>query len=881
MIPDASTWVHGDGPTDAPITYAAEWPGADEVREGRGLVGPSGKVNWQIAARHGRVYRTGNYVTNWARVQVSDADKKRWEKEPEEADEWSELLRLEVETIGSTIVVALGAYPVRALLGDSYNTYWANGIPIRKGKQVFIPVVNAAAGFHQPDMLAKTVQGYQGVRDYLAGKIQAREWGKWAPEPSVKVLRDVWWVQDKFQHQNIPEVAIDTEGLKRNPYCLTFSFSGSLADSYLIWADDRLALNTFLEFLQLHRPTLILQNALHDAGVLRAMSGLNVWDYEVIDTLVWAYNLQDIPRDLKNMSRRLLNQDMQDYQSLVGPYQEQADQAWRDRAAASAWQQIELVRQVTAKGVERIKDGMPYFKKVGPPIALDLLKHFENDQEIQSDEQTWAELQPGVGKRPGLDLDLVPRDLAIPYAGKDSSVTLRIEPILRGRIESEGLGEVAAVDHSVLPLIEDMQNTGLHMDVEKYWEVLGDVSTQRKETEKQIRELVQSEFPQHEWPKDQFNPASGDQVGLFCKMVFQRDRKLGITKKTKGGKDSTDNNTLSQLRDDHPFIDLELKYKELAKYEDAYLLPMKNYIRQNEEGEWRVYFNLRTTTVVSGRLSAHSPNVLAWPARTKLGLRLRSIFTAPRGYLLGSWDLSQIELRLAAWASKDPVMLDAFLRGLDLHTNLASKLFGIPYEEVTSTPENKLMYRTPTKTIHYLLLYGGGGDKLFEELRGMGITKFSRAECFDLIADTWKVYRGVKTYMQSVGQELREKGFVSGIWSGRRRFLPGAQLPGEWPMKSLRLEAERQAGNFKFQEGAAYLLKRTMATVHKTLYPRFQGQLKLWLQVHDELVGQVKAEAWDAVNAAMRGAMTQDSALTFPVPIETEGNFGANWGALK
>lgn len=226
-------------------------------------------------------------------------------------------------------------------------------------------------------------------------------------------------------------------------------------------------------------------------------------------------------------------------------------------------------------------------------------------------------------------------------------------------------------------------------------------------------------------------------------------------------------------------------------------------------------------------------------------------------------------------------MLDAFLRGLDLHTNLASKLFGIPYEEVTSTPENKLMYRTPTKTIHYLLLYGGGGDKLFEELRGMGITKFSRAECFDLIADTWKVYRGVKTYMQSVGQELREKGFVSGIWSGRRRFLPGAQLPGEWPMKSLRLEAERQAGNFKFQEGAAYLLKRTMATVHKTLYPRFQGQLKLWLQVHDELVGQVKAEAWDAVNAAMRGAMTQDSALTFPVPIETEGNFGANWGALK
>lgn len=871
MIPDPSTWVHGDGPVNAPITFAAEWPGAEEQKRGIGLVGPSGQANWHIAARHGHVYRQGNYVTNWAKVPVSDADKKRWEKDPEEAEEWNETLRAEIATIQSPLVVALGSYPVRALLGASYNTYWANGVPVRREGVTVIPVVNAAAGFHQPDMLAKTVQGYQAVRKYLAGEIEAREWGVWAPEPETKVFYGQFW------EEPTDVVAIDTEGLRKNPYCLTYSIPSRPTQSGLVWAEDLVGLAGFKAWLDEHRPKVILQNALHDAGVLRAM-GIEIWDYEVVDTLVYAYNLQDIPRDLKNMSRRLLNQDMQDYEELVKPYQDAADQAWRERAAAAAWKRVDLVQQLTPKGAVKLSKGQPVYKKVGEQVALDLIRHYERGEEIQIDEQTWAELQPGVGRRPGLDLDLVPRDQAIPYAGKDSSVTLRVEPLLSHRIDSEGLREVADLDNAVLPLIEDMQNSGLHMDIEKYWSVLGDVSTRRRELEEEIRELVALEFPYHEWPKDKFNPGSADQVAAFCKLIHNRDNKLGLVKKTEGGKDATDNNTLSQLKDDHPFINLELEYKEVAKYEDAFLLPMKDYIRKDEEGAWRVYFNLRATTVVSGRLSAHSPNVLAWPARTKLGLRLRSIFTAPPGYVLGSWDLSQIELRLAAWASKDPVMLDAFQRGLDLHTNLASKIFGVAYESV-----DKSTQRYPTKLIHYLLLYGGGGDKLFEELRGMGITRYSREECFGLISETWKVYSGVRDYMRSVGAELRDKGYVSDFL-GRRRFLPGAQLPGEWPMKSLRLEAERQAGNFKFQAGAAELLKRTMRTVWTELYPEARQlghKFRLWLQVHDELFGQVKQESWEWVSAKMRAAMTQDSWLTAPVPIETEGTFGANWAELK
>lgn len=871
-------WVPGDGPTPAKLAYIAEAPGMNEVRQGRPLVGPSGAVNWFMAARYGRVGREGAYVTNWSKLPMTDEYKKKGIP-PEDQEAWDQLLQWEMADVKPEVVVLLGQYAVTSMLGDQYNTYWTNGIPVRRDGVVYIPVVHPAAGFHSPDKLADTMHGYIGVREYFEGKRQAREWGDWAPDPVVQVL-DGRWLCPCELFGPPKEMAIDTEGLKHSPYCLTFSVRGwqAWAQSQLIWAGDEAAIRSFKGVLEEHRPVLILQNAVHDAGVIRKMTGINIWDYEVRDTLVYSFNLQDIPRDLKNMSRRFLSMDMIEYQTLVEPWRVKADDEWRARLAELAYKRVHDEIQYTPKGKVRLSKGKPVVKRVGEPLILSTLTHLERNQQLPANEVAWAETQ--IGRRPGLDLKLVPNHLAIPYAGKDSAVTLALEPILRKRIEDEGLSAVSEIDHAVLPMIEEMQNTGLHMDMERYWEVLGDVSTRRREVIKEIQQLVNGEG----FNSPEFNPASGDQVAAFCKFIYERDRKLHLTKLTKSRKrEATDGNSLSQLKDEHPFINLELEFKELDKYEGTYLLPMKDYVREVSPGEWRVFFNLRSTTVVSGRLSAHAPNVLAWPARTKLGLRLRSIFTAPPGLALASWDLSQIELRLAAWDSQDAVMLDAFIRGLDLHANLASKLFARPYEEIMGSPDAKLKYRTPTKTIHYLLLYGGGGDKLFEELRGMGITAYSRDDCFDLIADTWRIYSGVKARAHAVAQTLREKGYVQDFL-GRRRFLPGAQLSGEWPMKSLRLESERQGLNFLYQGGAAELLKRSMRTVREEVYPGLRKEgihFKLWLQVHDELFGELDPKHFDRIDRMMRAAMTQDSWMTAPIPIETEGKMGASWGELK
>lgn len=873
-------WVYGSGPIPTKLAFVAEAPAMNEVREQRPLVGPSGEINWAFAARHGHVFREGAWVTNWRKLPITEEQKKKLTEE--EVAIWDRHIQDELDVAcpkdeaDPPTVILLGAYATRAFLGEDYSSYWANGLPIYREGRVYIPVVHPAAGIHQPDMLPRTAMGYMGVRDYLEKAtcdLVLRDWGKWADDPVV-------WLRQNFAGAffypvRYPNLAIDTEGLKDSPYCLTASTVEG--QSYLVWAEDKQSIGSFKAELYCARPRLILHNAIHDAGVLRAM-GINIWDFEVVDTMVWAYVLQDLPRDLKNLSRRLLNLNMEEYAKVVGPWAEKADREWQGRLRERVSRDLARVAQLTPKGKPRMSKGQPVVKLEGPDLSLTIYKKLDRGHKLSPHQQAWAERE--IGPRPGLELKWVPQELAAKYAGKDSAATLGIATILESRIKDEGLAECADLDMSVLPLIEDMQECGLHLDIERYWEVLGEVSTRRREVIGEIQALVEGEGFRTKTGKP-FNPGSGDQVADFCRFIYQRDRKLGLVKLTKTKtREATDSNSLSQVREEHPFIDLELEYRELDKYESTYLLPMKENIHEVSPQEWRVNFNLRATTVVSGRLSAHSPNVLAWPSRTKLGLRLRSVFTAPRGRTLVSWDLSQIELRLAAWASKDPVMMEAFLKGLDLHTNLASKLFGVKYEDV-----DKLTQRTPVKTIHYLLLYGGGGDKLFEELRGMGIRTFSREDCFRLIADTWKVYKGVATYMKGVAQEVRQKGYVSGLWSGRRRFLHGAQLAGEkWPVKGLRLEAERQAGNFKFQEGAAYLLKRSMRTVYREVYPEFKRRgihFRLWLQVHDELLGEADEAYAKEVNEVMMKVMTQDAGLIAPVPLVAEGKMADSWGLLK
>jgi uracil-DNA glycosylase len=164
-------WVDGDGPNPAPLVYVAA-PAKEEMKQGIALVGPSGEINWAFAFRYAKIGRHGNRVTNWRKIPFSDFEKKHITDE--ERAEWTALLLEELEGQPGPII-ALGSYAVEALLGEDYNLYWANGVPIKRDGRVIIPVVHPAAGIHETTMLAKTAQGFEGRR-YLDGKVEPLEW---------------------------------------------------------------------------------------------------------------------------------------------------------------------------------------------------------------------------------------------------------------------------------------------------------------------------------------------------------------------------------------------------------------------------------------------------------------------------------------------------------------------------------------------------------------------------------------------------------------------------------------------------------------------------------------------------------------------------------
>src|SRR5207247_1906947 len=293
-----------------------------------------------------------------------------------------------------------------------------------------------------------------------------------------------------------------------------FSLDGETA--YIIFADQTDMLAEFKDWLDFVRPTIYLHYAVHDAGVLRKM-GINLWDYNVVDTGLLSYALQDLPPGLKDLGKRLLCEPMEEYEDVVRPWQEKAEQEWRAAAYEEALDATTFLQQFTSKGKPRKSKGQFVYKRAGDEPQLGLVLHVERGQKLSLPEEGWAELH--VGPKPGLDLSLVPDEIGVPYAGRDAYVTRRIGPALLERVRAEELGAVADLDHAVQPMIEDMEQAGLTLDVARYWEVTGQISARREEVLALIRNLVGDK---------EFNPGSSDQVEKFC-----HANKLELTKPTK------------------------------------------------------------------------------------------------------------------------------------------------------------------------------------------------------------------------------------------------------------------------------------------------------------------------------------------------------------
>ncbi len=455
----------------------------------------------------------------------------------------------------------------------------------------------------------------------------------------------------------------------------------------------------------------------------------------------------------------------------------------------------------------------------------------------------------GTGSKQ-LTLDMVDQQEVAQYAGADADHTWQLYKIYKPQFEDQdGLRRIFFdIEMPVSQVLTSMERKGIVLDSE----FLAAMSTRLSE---QIGLLEQEIYADagHE-----FNINSPKQLGD----VLFDELHLPVNKKTKTGR-STDESVLQGLKGAHPIIERILQYRELYKLRSTYVDALPQLVSPRDG---RIHTSYNQAVAATGRLSSTNPNLQNIPIKTEVGRRIRQAFLANQGQKLVSIDYSQIELRLLAYVSGDKNLIEAFASGEDVHKATAAKVFNCSIAEVTSDQ------RRVAKTINFGIMYGQSAHGLSQQL-GIG-----REQAATFISDYFKVYDGVRAYLDSSIAEAHKQGFVETVF-GRRRRIP--ELASKNFM--LRQGAERMAINMPIQGAAADIIKIAMIAVDGYLENNtFEAQMLL--QVHDELVFSMPESEIAVVVPKIVGLMenvgefAEDKKPT--VQLVAEAKVGDNWGEM-
>jgi len=431
---------------------------------------------------------------------------------------------------------------------------------------------------------------------------------------------------------------------------------------------------------------------------------------------------------------------------------------------------------------------------------------------------------------------------ASPYGAEDAVFTLRLWLSLEPKLREAGLLDV--LHNQEIPLLDslmEMEQNGIRLELSELEQIRKDLSSRLAQLELDIIRHAGGSA---------FNINSPKQLGTI---LFE---KIGLPtiRKTSTGY-STDAATLEELRGIHPIVESVLHYREIGKLLNTYVEVLPTLV---DPATCRIHTSYLQTGTATGRLSSRDPNLQNIPIRTPEGKRIRAAFIARNDdWVLLSADYSQIELRMLAHLSGDPQLCEAYQQGHDIHAMTAATIFGVESTEVTSD------MRRQAKVVNFGVLYGMTAFRL---ARDLGIER-SAAKSF--IDGYFGRYSTVKDWVDATVQNAREQGFVSTI-AGRRRVIPGIASSDH----TERQMAERMAVNSPVQGSAADLLKIAMIRIQNRIQKE-HWELKLLLQVHDELVLEcpkaILAEASAMVKAEMEGA------FALRVPLVAEVGSGRSW----
>lgn len=858
--------VWGEGPEYAAIMFIGQDPGQMEDDHGTPFFyrAPVGQEFERLLETIG-LARENVYITNSAKCHTPGD---RGPTESELAACRSYLLD-EIDTIRPKVIVTLGAPATKNLLGD-VDMEMVHGIPFKvtipeiNFTTLIVPSFHPGAGLRNSDYALKTVTDFAAAAAVLRGKLGPAHYkDPFAGGETYRLLHSAYEVERELQGHPT-EIAIDTETLDWEGTPFSVQFSVSPGTGFMILASDAKALAVLARYVAQPGITTIIHNALFDIPVL-ARLGIYPWD--VSDTMVMAYLLQTEPLGLKTLAFRYWGMVMKEYEDMVAHVSAGNAVEYLRRVLEYEWPNPEKVAEIRKDGsihyrqpknikklVEKIFSDLSK-NKIGP---ADLWRRWHNLDEEETSRGFVEEL---LGSMVEGNLSMIPIEEATWYGCRDADATLRTYPYLWSQIEERDLVRVFDLDMSILPMVQDMMETGIKPNISALRNLQSYFEDKMDLLYAQIKQEVRP------WMEGDINLRSPLQLMdlLFFKMRLHVKANL----KLKKGKLSTDDKTMGKLVGAHPVVPLIRQWKGY----NSLVVKYTNTLEQHVKADGRIHARINTTRTATGRLAASKPNIMNQPTRSEDGKKIREAFEAGEGRVFVSNDLSQIEMRVLADQSGDPLLIKIFKEGLDIHAITASKIFRVDVAQL-----DEMQHRYPAKRVGFGVVYGITKEGLREQLLMIGLDPeyWSLARCQELIDGWFALYHDVEVYMQDLVAFAVRHGYVVDMF-GRRRYLETIRSSS----KFARFEAARQAGNMPIQSGAAGIFKagmRALIPIYKEFLERGY-YIRPVLPIHDDLVFEVEEDLVDIWVPLQQDCM--ENAVTLKVPIKSDAKVGKIWGKME
>lgn len=883
--------VPGFGPSPNRVMLIGEAPGQVESIKKRPFAGPSGEEQEWHLRPHGLTAYSW-YLTNLRKTFIEGNP----DPTPDEITHWTPTLEEEIRKCRPQLIIAAGRYAARWLIGDGITMEDCYGQPHRPGEldpsvayracgAIILPIYHPAFGLHQETAKSLVSWCYGQVADTLHKlKIRAPIEFPYDEYPNPEYL-DLSGTEaaHRLSIDNPDWIAIDTEGTPWDRWSIQVSPRPGVSYVVRCSRDDFWKVIAQLQAMVDRGVGVVVHCAkgpeisFYDIVMCRAM-GLELRRARLFDTMTASYLAVILPQGLKPLSWRFNRVKLHDYEGLVEGLAKDKQVEYLKVVASRKWPKPETQiiyendGSISAYTPDRIESG-------AKRIVSDVESGKVNKDGPTKPHIRWAKLdkksrkivEAEMGPFPTATLADVHPDDATQYAGGDSDHTLRLMPKLskfigtpvtvieggRQRIVIPDRAPLMADCMAAYPMFEEMAATGMPGVYSEFAEL--------HDFLRQEMSRLQSTLSYKFFDGKPFNPNSPPQ-----KIELLKKYRLRPMKRTKTGQPSTSKKSIEYLSGKNEVIRVLFEWGERYKLDNTFVEPIMDMFEPGEE-QRRIKTNIKTTQTATLRPASTDPNLLNIPKRTALGKRVRKCYKCKDGEVILSGDLSQIEVRVLAHLSRDPLLIKFFLEGRDIHRETAALIFGIDPDKVTSDQ------RRAAKTANFGVIYGLGAYGLMLNLWSMGLTTWTEPASADLIRGVFDVYPGVEEYIGTTKQQVYRDGVVLSM-CGMPRYMPEIRSKD----RAKAAEAGRQAVNHTIQTTAQWMIQKSMGWMAPRLWELQDCGMPVEaaLQIYDDLDFLVDEE-WEYVVAdLLRTALVDHCGVELLVPVECEIKSAKSWGDL-